>query len=242
MKSKLRNALWLVVILLSIECVLWCRSNVATIRSSSELQALREIAQSYGMAVPSDFEAVLLRTGPGPNRGTTKTYRVSTGSGEEASIAISEQNGCRQGARRLSVVSATSCARRRLIRSVAPTSTPLAMPIEADSAAIVQRQLDAYNSRDIEALLATYADDAEVFEHPSTLLASGAAALRERFTARLKEPNLYARLLSRTVIDYEEVFRTFPEGSGSLRLIMIYEISGDRIARAWSIAGEKTLD
>lgn len=121
------------------------------------------------------------------------------------------------------------------------------MPIEADSAAIVQRQLDAYNSRDLEALLATYADDAEVFEHPSTLLASGAAALRERFTARLKEPNLYARLLSRTVmgqtvIDYEEVFRTFPEGSGSLRLIMIYEISGDRIARAWSIAGEKTLD
>jgi hypothetical protein len=121
------------------------------------------------------------------------------------------------------------------------------MPIEADSAAIVQRQLDAYNSRDIEALLATYADDAEVFEHPSTLLARGAAALRERFTARLKEPNLYARLLSRTVmgqtvIDYEEVFRTFPEGSGSLRLIMIYEISGDRIARAWSIAGEKTLD
>jgi hypothetical protein len=133
------------------------------------------------------------------------------------------------------------------VQTFAPTSTPLAMPIEADSAAIVQRQLDAYNSRDIEALLATYADDAEVFEHPSTLLARGAEALRERFTARLKEPNLYARLLSRTVmgqtvIDYEEVFRTFPEGSGSLRLIMIYEISGDRIARAWSIAGEKTLD
>jgi hypothetical protein len=48
--------------------------------------------------------------------------------------------------------------------------------------------------------------------------------------------------MGQTVIDYEEVFRTFPEGSGSLRLIMIYEISGDRIARAWSIAGEKTLD
>jgi hypothetical protein len=89
MKFKLRHALWLVVILLSIECVLWCRSNVATIRSSSEFQAVREIAQSYGMAVPSDFEAVLLRTDPGPNRGTTKTYRVSTGFGAEASIAIS---------------------------------------------------------------------------------------------------------------------------------------------------------
>jgi hypothetical protein len=121
------------------------------------------------------------------------------------------------------------------------------MPIEIDAAAIVQRQLDAYNRRDIEALLATYAADAELFEHPSTLLASGAAALRERFTARLQEPNLYAHLLSRivmgqTVIDHEEVFRTFPEGSGRLRLIMIYEVRGDRIARAWSIAGTKTLD
>jgi hypothetical protein len=121
------------------------------------------------------------------------------------------------------------------------------MPIEADSAAIVQRQLDAYNSRDIEALLSTYADDAELFEHPATLLACGVAALRERFTARLQEPNLYAQLLSRivmgqTVIDHEEVFRTFPEGSGRLRLIMIYEVRGDKIARAWSIPGAKTLD
>ena len=33
-----------------------------------------------------------------------------------------------------------------------------------DSAAVVQRQLDAYNARDVDALLATYADDAQTFE------------------------------------------------------------------------------
>lgn len=48
--------------------------------------------------------------------------------------------------------------------------------------------------------------------------------------------------MGQTVIDHEEVFRTFPEGSGRLRLIMIYEVRGDRITRAWSIVGAKTLD
>lgn len=121
------------------------------------------------------------------------------------------------------------------------------MPTNESPAAIVQRQLDAYNNRDIETLASIDAEDAELFEHPATLLARGSAELRERFIVRFKEPNLRARLLSRivmgqTVIDYEEITRTFPEGPGRVFMIMIYEIRGQRIARAWSIAGAKTLD
>lgn len=111
---------------------------------------------------------------------------------------------------------------------------------------IVQHQLDAYNARDIEALLAIYADDAQMFEHPSKLLACGPAELRERFVARFREPNLRAVLLKRivagqTVIDHEKVIRTFPEGPGEIELVMIYEVKNDRIAKAWSIAGEKKI-
>jgi len=40
-------------------------------------------------------------------------------------------------------------------------------------AAVVQRQLDAYNARDLNTLLAVYAEDAELFEHPSKLVARG---------------------------------------------------------------------
>ncbi len=113
--------------------------------------------------------------------------------------------------------------------------------------AVVQRQLDAYNARDVEALLATYADDAQQFEHPSTLLTSGTAQLRERVTARFREPNLHARLLRRivmgqVVIDHEEVTRTFPEGTGKLELVAIYEVRDGRIATARFISGPKTLD
>ena len=112
--------------------------------------------------------------------------------------------------------------------------------------AVVQRQLDAFNSRDIEALLRVYAEDAQMFEHPSTLLATGSAELRKRFEVRFQEPNLHATLLKRivagaNVIDHEMVARTFLEGSGEIELVMIYEVKKDRITRAWSIAGSKTI-
>jgi hypothetical protein len=115
-----------------------------------------------------------------------------------------------------------------------------------DPAAVVQRQLDAYNAKDVDTLLAIYADAAELYEHPSTLLARGSAALRERFAVRFKEPNLHAALLNRivtgdTVIDQEKVTRTFPEGPGTLDLTMIYEVKAGRITRAWTIVGAKTL-
>jgi hypothetical protein len=117
----------------------------------------------------------------------------------------------------------------------------------SEAEAVVQRQLDAYNARDIEALVATYADDAQQFEHPSKLLASGSAQLRERFAARFKEPNLQATLIRRmvvgqVVIDQEKVSRTFPEGTGTIELVAIYEVQNGRIAKAWFISGPKTID
>jgi putative hydrolase of HD superfamily len=113
--------------------------------------------------------------------------------------------------------------------------------------AVVQRQLDAYNARDIDAILGTYAEDARQFEHPSTLLASGAIQLRARFETRFQEPNLQARLnrrivMGNTVVDHETVSRTFPEGTGRIELIAIYEVEAGRIANAWFITGTKTLD
>jgi hypothetical protein len=110
---------------------------------------------------------------------------------------------------------------------------------------VVQRQLDAFNAKDVAALLATYAVDAELFEHPAKLLARGSAALRERFTARFQERNLHASLQKRIVMgnfvfDHEIVTRTFPEGPGTLEVVMIYEVTAGRIARSWSLPGAKT--
>jgi hypothetical protein len=100
--------------------------------------------------------------------------------------------------------------------------------------AVVQRQLDAYNARDLDALLATYAPDARQYELPGKLLATGPAEMGPRLALRFQEPNLHARLLQRAVmgnivIDYEEISRTFPEGPGKVDLVAIYEVTGGRI-------------
>lgn len=112
---------------------------------------------------------------------------------------------------------------------------------------VVQRQLDAFNAKDIDALMAVYAEDAQQFEHPSKLLASGAAEIRARFEARFQESNLHAQLVQRmvigsSVVDQEVITRTFPEGTGKLELVAIYEVKDEQIAKAWFISGKKTLD
>ncbi|MDB5581248.1 MAG: Hydrolase superfamily [Bradyrhizobium sp.] len=112
---------------------------------------------------------------------------------------------------------------------------------------MVQRQLEAYNARDLEALVATYAEDAELFEFPDKLLARGAAQIRERQAPRLQEPNLHARLIQRvvmgeTVVDQEVVTRTFPEGAGTIEMICIYEVKAGRIACACFRFGAKILN
>jgi len=121
------------------------------------------------------------------------------------------------------------------------------MIAELSAEAIVQRQLDAYNRRDIDAWLATYAEDAQQFEHPATLLASGHAQIRARSEPRFAEPNLHARLIKRTVmgnivIDHEDVTRTFPEGPGHIELICIFEVRDGWIRNASFVFGAKTLD
>jgi hypothetical protein len=112
---------------------------------------------------------------------------------------------------------------------------------------VVQRQLDAYNARDIDGFMATWAGDAQYFEHPTKLLAKGAAEIRARHIARFKEANLFGRLIKRMVlgnkvIDHEVVTRTFPEGTGRVDVIAIYEVKDDKIANAWFILGSPVLD
>ncbi|MDB5754359.1 MAG: steroid delta-isomerase [Massilia sp.] len=99
---------------------------------------------------------------------------------------------------------------------------------------IVQRQLDAYNARDIDALMDIYAPDARQYEHPGKLLASGTAEMRSRFRLRFQDPIVHARLLQRVVmgnivIDHEEVSRTLPEGAGVVDTVAIYEVVDGRI-------------
>jgi hypothetical protein len=112
--------------------------------------------------------------------------------------------------------------------------------------AVVQRQLDAYNAKDLDAWLTTYAPDAKQYELPARLLASGHSEIRARTAPRFNESNLHAHLLSRTVIgkvviDHETVTRTFPEGPGTIELVCIYVVESGFIQNASFMFGPPVL-
>ncbi|KYQ95678.1 steroid delta-isomerase [Serratia plymuthica] len=112
---------------------------------------------------------------------------------------------------------------------------------------VVQQQLDAYNARDIDVFMAYWAEDAQYYEHPDTLLASGKAEIRERHIARFKEPSLYGERVKRMalgsmVIDQEVVTRNFPQGRGKMDVIAIYEVEQGKIVKAWFKVGPCELD
>ena len=109
--------------------------------------------------------------------------------------------------------------------------------------AVVQAQLDAYNAKNLDALMATYAPDARQFALHGALLAQGHDQIRPRYETRFAEPDLHARLLSRTVLgnfvtDLEIVTRNFPEGKGTVEMLCVYEVEGGRIVRASFATGE----
>lgn len=110
----------------------------------------------------------------------------------------------------------------------------------------VQKQLEAYNARDIDAFMQWWTDDCQYYEFPSRLLASGAAEVRERHIARFKESNLHGTLIKRiavanVVVDQEVVTRTFPDGPGEVDVVAIYEVENGRIAKAWFKMGVPRL-
>ena len=110
----------------------------------------------------------------------------------------------------------------------------------------VQKQLEAYNSRDINQFMLWWAEDCEYYAFPNSLLAAGATGIRERHLERFKEPDLHGNLLIRiivgnVVVDHETVTRTFPNGKGEVDVVAIYEVESGKIAKAWFKMGEPRM-
>ena len=108
---------------------------------------------------------------------------------------------------------------------------------------VVQRQLTAYNAKDMEAWLSTYAVNAKQTTLHGELIAQGHEEMRSRIISRFSEPDLAARLLSRTVmnnivVDFEVVTRNFPEGPGTIEMICIYEVVNGLIQNASFALGQ----
>jgi hypothetical protein len=107
---------------------------------------------------------------------------------------------------------------------------------------VVQRQVDAYNDRDLQRFVSSYSDDIAVFRMPSVEPAiSGKARFAEFYaTQRFNLPGLRADIMNRIVlgnkvIDHERVWGV---RAGPMEVAAVYEVVGERIERVWFFSAE----
>lgn len=102
---------------------------------------------------------------------------------------------------------------------------------------LAQRQLNAYNFRNIDAFLEPYADDVEVYTFPNTLQFKGKEAMRKGYTPMFENtPNLHCELVNRivqgnTVMDHERV----QMGNKIVEAVAIYQIENNKIKKVYFI-------
>lgn len=105
---------------------------------------------------------------------------------------------------------------------------------------IVQRQLDAYNARDLDRFVAAYSESITVYRLPVWKpFISGKAQLAEFYASkRFNLPALRADLVNRMafgnkVIDHERIWGL---AEHPVEVAAVYEISGGLIQSAWFFA------
>jgi hypothetical protein len=102
---------------------------------------------------------------------------------------------------------------------------------------LAQQQLNAYNAGDIDAFMAPYSEDVEIYNFPDQLRSKGKDEMRpgyERMFANT--PNLHCELLNRmvlgnTVIDHERI--TGISDRPPFEAIAIYKIENNKIAKVY---------
>jgi imidazolonepropionase-like amidohydrolase len=109
--------------------------------------------------------------------------------------------------------------------------------IKDTPADLAQRQLNAYNFRNIDAFLEPYADDVEVYNYPNKLQFKGKETMRKGYSEMFeKTPNLHCELVGRIVqgnivIDKERV----QFGDKILEAVAMYHIENGKIKKVYFI-------
>lgn len=107
---------------------------------------------------------------------------------------------------------------------------------------LAQQQLNAYNARNLEAFVAPYSEDVEIYNFPNELLSRGKATMRQEYGAMFTQlSDLHVELVNRivlgnTVIDQERV--TGIPGVEVLEAVAIYKIENNKIARVYFLRKE----
>jgi hypothetical protein len=109
--------------------------------------------------------------------------------------------------------------------------------IAQSNEAIVEKQLAAYNSRDLDKYISMFSENIQLFNFPGEMILEGKELMRERYKIRFESQNLHAVVVNRTllgdyIIDHEKVSGI---RDGIVEASVIYHISDGLIDKMWFI-------
>jgi len=105
------------------------------------------------------------------------------------------------------------------------------------SESIVQKQVEAYNSRDVNQFLSYYSQTITIYNHPDELLVSGLDQMKQRYGSFFEQnPELHCEIVNRIVIgpyviDYEKVTGTTEKSV--LEAVAIYRVEAGLIQQVY---------
>ena len=105
--------------------------------------------------------------------------------------------------------------------------------------AVVQRQLDAYNRRDLDAFVQTLSPDVEVVDFPYHTRLTGIQAVRAVYADLFeRRSHLHARVASRMAVgDYvvDDEYVSGLNDTHELHVVVIYKVTAGHIAKIWFV-------
>ena len=102
---------------------------------------------------------------------------------------------------------------------------------------LIQKQLDAFNQRDVDAFMNTFAEKVKVYEFPNTLLYDHIEEMGSQYGRMFaRTPDLNSKLLNRitlgeTVIDHQKI--TINPNEAPIEVIIIYIINNKKISEVF---------
>ena len=98
---------------------------------------------------------------------------------------------------------------------------------------VVQKQVEAYFSRDIEAFLSFYSEDVKIYTFPNKLETDGKAAMRESYSsffknAKVLDCKIVKRIVRNTFVIDEELVKYNDTKFGG---VAIYEVEKGKIVK-----------
>lgn len=98
---------------------------------------------------------------------------------------------------------------------------------------IVQKQLDAYNARDIEGFLETYTEDVQLYNFPAEKTSEGQTEMREGYSGFFENtPDLNCEIKNRIVIANKVIDEEYITANGNnFSAVAIYEVENGKIAK-----------